>query len=261
MLQVQKVKRIKLYTFHNDDFKKLKERFLSTLKDDYEVICKQQDLRVGDKVWCGGETVWLFKTRLIIDAIKANWDDVIIISDIDIQFFKPTKEIVFRAIAARDIVFQRNAPLGHVKINIGFMAIRCNERCLTMFEWVFAKIMETKKHDQKLVEVYLENHPGRINYALFPKKIFAYNPIAIHHGLTHGIALHHAIWVRSGSEKLSQMERIRLLAEKPWFLFYVWKIKRIPESIIREMIYFAKRFLKSKEADLMGFQTPLKCPK
>lgn len=250
MSQAQKNKRVKLYAFYNSDFKKLKERFSRTLKDDYEVICEQQDLRVDEKVWCGGETVWLFKTRFILDAIKANWNDVIIISDIDIQFFKPTLGIVSKSIAMRDIVFQRNAPLGHVKINIGFMAIRCNERCLTMFEWVLTKIMETKKHDQQLVQAYLKDPSNRINYGLFPKKIFAYNPIATHYGLTYGIVLHHAIWARSEPEKLSQMEKIRLLAEKPWFLFYVWKIKRIPGSIIREAIYLAKRIFCEKKQKL-----------
>jgi len=231
---------IKLYTFYNRDFTRLKERFLGTIKDDYEVICRQEDLDIGHGAWCGGEAVWLFKTQFVIDAIKGNPEDVILVSDIDIQFFKPTQEIVLKAIAMQDIVFQRNAPVDVGKINIGFMAIRCNDRCLAMFEWVLAKIIETKQHDQRLVAAYLRDFPGRIHPGLFPHSIFNYNPRRADHGLARGIALHHAIWARTEEDKLKQMEEIRLRVKGSMFSFYVWKIKKMPSSGARALMDIIK---------------------
>ena len=64
---------------------------------------------------------------MIIDAIRQNLNDIII-SDIDIIFYKPVILIILENMINNDICFQKEKE--NLGINIGFISIYCNEKTL-----------------------------------------------------------------------------------------------------------------------------------
>ena len=47
------------------------------------------------------------KTQLLLDAIEENFGECILYTDIDLQFFEHTSEIVHEQLKNNDLVFQR----------------------------------------------------------------------------------------------------------------------------------------------------------
>jgi len=107
-----------------------REWFLPTLQDDYDVRLSREE-QVGSPEhhrYGTGEfnRTTMRKVDLTLGAIEENWGDVFIISDVDIQFFGPTEQLLRESIKDRDIAFQQNQANG--EINAGFFICRANAR-------------------------------------------------------------------------------------------------------------------------------------
>jgi len=88
----------------------------------------------------------LQKVDLIIRAIRKNPGKVFVHFDVDIQFFKPTKQIILKLIKNKDVVIQHESLYGTVYS--GIIAMRGNERNLKLWEDIKNQfIAQTKKHD------------------------------------------------------------------------------------------------------------------
>lgn len=95
---------MRLYTFTNTRFTPLETRFKATLKDNFDVVCLKDNFETDGAV-AGGLAVWKYKPEKLIEAIQKNWGQVIVFSDINIQFFKKTQPLIERHITQNDIVF------------------------------------------------------------------------------------------------------------------------------------------------------------
>ena len=92
----------------------------------------------------------LRKVGLTLNAIEENWDDVFIVSDVDIQFFGPTEQLLRESIKDRDIVFQQNQANG--EINVGFFVCRGNARTRLLWTTIQDILRErTDRNDQDVL--------------------------------------------------------------------------------------------------------------
>ena len=124
---------MKLYGIATPSHSVLKDKwFLKTLKDDYEVVIVPFDLvRGGNFKDANFLRAVRAKVDLILRAIQENWNQIFIFSDVDIQFFKPTKRIVLDLMDGKDMVIQRDSPKG--MMCTGFFACRGNEKTLAIW--------------------------------------------------------------------------------------------------------------------------------
>ena len=75
------------------------------------------------------------KVDLILQSLREHSGNVIIWSDVDIQFYRLTPDIAIAELGDRDIAFQA-AGVPANEINSGFFICRCNARVIKFFEEV-----------------------------------------------------------------------------------------------------------------------------
>jgi hypothetical protein len=125
---------IPLYTLVTPSHEVLRHRFFEpTLPDDVELR-----LTCHENKGAGHIGTWSFhrgvvrKCEVIVQAIRENWGNVFIWSDIDVQFFSPLSPWVEPAMQEHDIAFQIDAP-GPSLCN-GFFFCRANEDTLQLWQ-------------------------------------------------------------------------------------------------------------------------------
>lgn len=218
---------MKLFYFSDPGFMDMKEKFENSIQDPFD---KQFHFLENDQLdrnkFGGGVGIWKYKTEMILKAIETSIqenkegekEEIIVISDIDIVFYRPSIPTILECMIDADICFQKERDYGG--INIGFMAIACNETTLTfwtkVYETLWTKVYETLENsdrwDQEIVNDFIQRSIIQIRWKLFPATIWAYSqryPMK-------DMILHHANCVGAKEEKLQQMEEIRLfLSDSP----------------------------------------------
>jgi len=270
---------LKLYTFYNQQFSLLKERFLKTLQDAYEVVCVSHEFDPKQALFGGYEGV-LFKTTFIYNAIKENLGKIILVSDIDIQFFSKTRKFVLETIQNNDVVFQSHWFPNRKTINIGFMAIRCNERTLDLWEKVLSMVRMQHGGDQRaimnLLGVWPKNGLGifpevklkpqvTVKWALFPRKVWCFNNTKELDKIAPlDMILHHATFARTQAEKLAQMEQVALAAKQVKKMSWQrQQLKKITNGIkfnlyaLKMYFYLKLKAIKWSVRGLIGVVKPL----
>jgi len=101
---------MKLFSIYTDQTIVFKDKwFLRTLQDDWELnLVYIKDASKGNSDYLSEEWYYCIKTKIeiLIEAIKNNWNDIIIWADIDIQFSRKCTGIIERSIPRKDIVFK-----------------------------------------------------------------------------------------------------------------------------------------------------------
>lgn len=114
--------------------------FLPSLKDDVDLRVRQCTIE-GNGTY--KEADWsqavLFKSECIVQAIKENMGDIFVYSDVDVEFFRPFKQQVLKAMKDKDIV-------GHwdgrkAGFCTGFFGIRANEQTLQLWQQVRERVL------------------------------------------------------------------------------------------------------------------------
>jgi|GEM_PF-2202970 len=138
---------MKLIGIYSPSHETLKaEWFLRTLKDDYEVELYRCDVQgEGTYMQEDWSRAVLFKSAKIIEAIRENWGEVFVYSDVDVTFFAPTKRTILTCIAGKDIVCQLDDPVGN--LCTGFFGIRANAATLRLWQEV-QRAVEREGRDQ-----------------------------------------------------------------------------------------------------------------
>jgi len=190
---------MKIFYFSDDTFLDMKTNFELSFKDDFD---KQfqfvEKININRNSPGSGVDIWKFKTEMIIDAIKQNIDDIIIISDIDIVFYKPVIPTILENMIDNDICFQKETP--DLGINIGFISIFCNETTLQFWNEVYEILCNSNKWDQQIVNDMIYNGKYNIKWKLFPSSIWNWSQ----GNLNKDIILHHANCASTKEDKFEQ---------------------------------------------------------
>lgn len=211
---------IKLYSVYTDDIRVLKDRFVSTIKDNWELNLIKLDTLNGDNNFGSDQFIYALtkKSEIVLNAIKENLntDNIIIVSDLDIQFFGPCTDIILSSLNGKDIIFQREW-LGQELINGGFIVIRPNERTLRFYENVIL-------HDFSKYE-YIDQ--GALQEELLTNKEIKWGflPVEYFYGRTHAVPIpdkilyHHATCTGATEThtslelKMMQLNEIKIFVE------------------------------------------------
>lgn len=216
------MEKLKVYAVYTDETTVLKDIFLNSIKDDWDISMKYWEPVGNDGNFGSPGFIKLLrrKTEYLTDLIQENFGNIIIWSDIDIQFFKPCTSLINERMADNDILFQAEH-WPQKEINGGFMIIRCNASTLMLFELALKEKMEEMEHiDQTAINNVLKSKCIDIKWDILPQQFWA---------MSHGafppkdIVMHHAnctipivrgeIKVGSIHLKLRQMELIRRYVE------------------------------------------------
>lgn len=214
---MSKVDKIKLYGVYSEENKILKEEwFLSTLKDDFEIHLKYLG-KIGEGQLNCKEPAWYLalreKSKFIFQAIQDNMGNVIISSDVDIQFFRKSIDIIKKYIRNKDVVFQAEHRPFDGQVNTGFIAIKCNERTLQL--WKYILNMEIEKMpfgDQSAINHIIKNELVQCKWGVFPNSIWAYSqgiPPPINIVLHHANAAKRKEGQGSLDAKIDQLKMVR----------------------------------------------------
>jgi hypothetical protein len=194
---------MKLFYFSDKGFFDMKEKFEDSLKDTFEMNYRFLENINVDRTKPGhGIDIWKYKTEMIIDAIKTNLNDIIIISDIDIIFYKPAKPIILQSMVDKEICFQKEHH--NSGINIGFISIYCNETTLQFWNKVYEVLCNSNRWDQEIVNDLIYKQKYKIKWNLFPSSIWNWSQ----RNLNKDIILHHANCVSDKEGKFKQMEYV-----------------------------------------------------
>jgi len=195
---------------------------------DEEITLKEtivEDLGVIKQRTAGGVPVYKFKTKLLLDALEdAANEEIVLISDVDIQFFREVMPLVHQCIAGKDMCFQRE--FTELGVNIGFVAIRRTRTTIDFWHHVWDEL-PTGRHDQRIVNnlLYTQQIP-ELRWGCFPPQIWASSQAFDGDGIPEGIVLHHANWIirnyaaDSGTDasnptaKLQQLAQLRKAVEE-----------------------------------------------
>lgn len=162
---IQAQNNIKMYTFYSPshvEFKNIWLNSFNALNDkNIEPIIKEfpQECKTG-KVWdAGWQKAMLRKVDMILEAIDAHWNEIIIYSDIDIEFFKPIGKKVIELLGDKDLVIQRDNPSGTVCA--GFFVFRANEKTKALWTGIKNYMITYKEcSDQKTLNRLLRKNNG-----------------------------------------------------------------------------------------------------
>jgi len=203
--------------------------FLPTLKDNYRVISihPEQLCPTGEFRSTGWSDITLKKVEGIIQAIHEHWGSIFLVSDPDIQFFKPTWPEASQLIKDYDIAFQAYYPRGRGpgkprNICTGFIVCRANNRTLQLWQDVATYIKQHRGHptanDQDPLEGLLrQKYDGElIKWGYFSDAFRGGETLPGKHWepgnhikLERNIILHHATFTVGIKNKIKQLEYIR----------------------------------------------------
>lgn len=199
--------KIKLYGFYTDAHKSLKDNFLKTLQDDWDINICYLDIR-GNGNFRSNEFLKVIDLKIsaCLRIIKQNKGDIIIWSDIDIQFFGKCDELIKKEIENKDILF---VPEGD-NMNTGFIVIRCNKRTEEFF--MLASKEDMYKHhlsDQGIINDLLKKKTVKdLVYGKLPSCFW----LPTHSELPpKDIIFHHAVDTVSTKDKTSLQLKIEQL--------------------------------------------------
>jgi len=164
---------MKLYSFCTPSHVILKEKwFVPSLKDDYELVLRSFSQVGGIEQQYGTfefNKTMLLKVELIIKAIEENWGNIFLYSDVDVQFFKPTKDIILKAIKGKDMVVHLDACAGI--LCPGFFAAMGNEKNLKLWQCIKTQLIKQyNRHDQDILNELLLDNASRFSVKV--EKIF-----------------------------------------------------------------------------------------
>jgi hypothetical protein len=214
-----------MYALYTPSHEVLKDKFfLPSIQDDFEVICEfcEQTCESAKFMSDGWTKTTMRKVDLIIRAIKENWGEIFIFSDVDIQFFAPIQGYILKLMEGKDIIMQRNNPDG--VLCTGFFACRANEKTLKLWQDV-KKIMQKKKlnSDQISLNQCIRKRSKKNSYDVvwdyLPNCFFGAGTLTAYTGylwkrgrklpIPHDIVLHHANWTQGVPNKIAQLKYVR----------------------------------------------------
>lgn len=237
--------KIKLYAMYTSSHEHMmNEFFLPSIQDDYDIIIEkhEQQCASGEYMANGWLETMIHKVDIVIRGIKENWNKVFIHSDVDIQFFRPTKDIILSCMEGNDIAIQAMNPIRY-GVCAGFFACRGNEKTLNLWLKIRALLVkamngfipfteEDREEDRKdksllgsLVEVHDQSilnslintsNPYNIKWCYLPEEFYGSYPIEGGRwvfgkklNIPKNIIMHHATWTVGLENKQAMLAYVR----------------------------------------------------
>lgn len=241
-----------IHVFFNKGQKILFDQyFFPSLKDDWRVITHRiddvdRDQNFGTQ---GFKEIIHQKIHTLVHEIlpQEAGGQGFILSDIDIQFFKPCAPMVRRGLDKHDIVFQRE----HCRteeVNTGFIAMRVTRDVVNFWNVVDREILDSLHQSVFLNEQAVANNLLKsgipLNWGFFPDTIWAWSNNRLLTTLAHlpRICLHHAncTATRNGKTslelKIEQLDFVNQLVRHPskHFLFMCRELGRRISTRLRQ---------------------------
>lgn len=175
---------------YTNSYKDVVNLQIHSCKDDYKFDYRY----ITDEEWQSAKTskdfaFWggnIIKTQLVIDKIKENFGSIILVCDADLVFLKSTEKQIRKELKHFDTLFlQERFDKKHqyekakANINIGFVAIKCNEKNLNFWEEVQAKTQQTHGWDQEIANEILLDKNYNLKWKHFSQKFANGNDITI----------------------------------------------------------------------------------
>ncbi|PKN50697.1 MAG: hypothetical protein CVU55_15865 [Deltaproteobacteria bacterium HGW-Deltaproteobacteria-13] len=230
-----------IHVFFNDGQKILfNQYFAPSLKDDWRVIVHpirnfDRDQNFGTQAF---KNIIHQKIDTLINEIfpleEHNYS--FILSDIDIQFFKPCDTTVRSYLERYDIVFQREN--SHTaEVNTGFVAMRMTPDVINFWRRIELELKDALDSSQFVNEQSIANSllvkTPQLNWGIFPDEIWAWSNHRLFPAHLPGICLHHANCTEPRGNKTSLDLKIEQLD-------FVNKLVR---SRIRHLMFMINNFI------------------
>ena len=131
---------------------------------------------------------------------------VVFLSDVDVQYFRPVQQAAIKCLADMDVVFQREQPSGH-EINLGFAAMRCGPRLCGLLEQTLGAV-DRGLWDQGYINKLIAEGTMPCTHGRLPE-IFANDNLFVAGRAPADMVLYHSIltFPRSGVSSVSQKLR------------------------------------------------------
>lgn len=220
--------KIKLYAIYTPSHEyMMNEFFLPSIKDDYDIILEKHDQQCqsGDFMSTGWLETMIHKVDVVIRGIKENWGKIFIHSDVDIQFFRPTQDLIQNYMADNDFAIQKNDKKG--AICAGFFACRGNEKTLALWSEIRARLIDATKdpikakneniHDQSILESLIrKSNPFNIKWTYLPPEFYVTKVVNAKYWapgekliIPSNIVMHHANWTIGLENKIALLSYVK----------------------------------------------------
>jgi hypothetical protein len=126
---------MKLYTLHTHSHQKMFDEYFkpSLIPGEYELFSfmAPQECQTGSQYQNGWDKTTYRKAELFLQIAEQNKGDIVLFSDVDIQFFGRTKEVLLEELGDYDMATQYD---GFDKCCSGFFIFRANDAIIEMFK-------------------------------------------------------------------------------------------------------------------------------
>jgi hypothetical protein len=184
-------KKIKLYSIYTEETNVLKEIFINTIQDDWEINLVSWGQAGEEGNWGTKSFGKLMRKKIefVIETLEENRGNIIIFSDIDIQFFGKCSKLIKKSLRNNDLLFQSER-WPQKEINAGFIVVKCNDRTIEFFRSVAdIKLENLEFFEQSAMSEILNGNDLDLKWDVLPSQFWA---------MSHGgnppldIVLHHA---------------------------------------------------------------------
>ena len=184
---------VKLCAVYTEDIEELKNMFVDSIKDDWELNIKKLE-SIGDNTFNSYQFVMSVTEKLnfFLKNIEDNIGNIIICSDVDIIFYRKCNDVLLDLMKDKDILFQADH-LYDDHMNSGFVVIRCNEKTKKLYEdAIKLDLSKLEYHDQSALQIGIDTNTYDLNWGLLPYYFCADTHYAIIDLIPNDIMLHHA---------------------------------------------------------------------
>lgn len=117
------------------------------------------------------------KVDVVIEKIKKYWGKILLFTDADLVFLKETEYEIKKGLKKSDILFLRERREDELiyeraiqNINIGFVAMLCNDSTLNFWKSVRDTVILSNGWDQEIVNEFLYYEDGKIQWELLSEE-------------------------------------------------------------------------------------------
>ncbi|MGO9594073.1 MAG: putative nucleotide-diphospho-sugar transferase [Steroidobacteraceae bacterium] len=102
----------------------------------------------------GGIATWEYKTKLLIELASGDPKNIVLLTDIDIEFYRPIAPLITEMLDTTDLLFQRERSKGS-EVNIGVIAFRPSQELAHFWEQVLKRVLVSQTWDQTITNEVL----------------------------------------------------------------------------------------------------------